>query len=82
MSPNLNSTWVAALAPEIGLTILLFIVLIYDRYLKPEERRRVGLMTAWGAFITLLVVLGLWFFLDMPSISALTVYPVSIGGIM
>ena len=67
MSPNLDSTWVAALAPEIGLTILLFIVLIYDRFLKPEDRRRVGLMTAWGAFITLLVVLGLWFFFDMPS---------------
>ena len=67
MSPNLDSTWVAALAPEIGLTILLVVVLAYDRFLKPENRRRVGLMTAWGAFITLLVVLGLWFFFDMPN---------------
>jgi NADH-quinone oxidoreductase subunit N len=67
VSPNINSAWVAALAPEIGLTILLFIVLIYDRYLKPEERRRVGLMTAWGGLITLLVVLGLWYFFDLPN---------------
>ena len=67
MSPNFDSSWVAALAPVIGLTILLFIVLIYDRYLKPEDRRRVGLMTAWGAFVTLLVVLGLWLIFDMPN---------------
>jgi NADH-quinone oxidoreductase subunit N len=67
VSPNINSAWVAALAPEIGLTILLFIVLIYDRYLKPEDRRRVGLMTAWGGLITLLVVLGLWYFFDLPN---------------
>ncbi|MFL7837639.1 MAG: NADH-quinone oxidoreductase subunit N [Candidatus Promineifilaceae bacterium] len=67
MSPNLDSTWVAALAPEIGLTILLVLVLAYDRFLKPEDRRRVGMMTAWGAFITLLVVLGLWLFFDMPN---------------
>ena len=67
MSPNLDFTWVAALAPEIGLTILLVIVLAYDLFLKPQDRRRIGLMTAWGAFITLLVVLGLWLFLDMPN---------------
>jgi NADH:ubiquinone oxidoreductase subunit 2 (subunit N) len=67
VSPNLDSTWVAALAPEIGLTILLVLVLAYDRFLKPEDRRRVGMMTAWGAFITLLVVLGLWLFFDMPN---------------
>ena len=67
MSPDFDSSWVAALAPVIGLTILLVLVLAYDRFLKPEDRRRVGLMTAWGAFITLLVVLGLWLFLDMPN---------------
>jgi NADH-quinone oxidoreductase subunit N len=69
VSPNLDSTWVAALAPEIGLTILLVIVLAYDRFLKPQDRRRVGLMTAWGAFITLMAVLGLWLFFDMPNSS-------------
>ena len=67
MSPDFDFSWVAALAPVIGLTILLVLVLAYDRFLKPEDRRRVGLMTAWGAFITLLVVLGLWLFLDMPN---------------
>ncbi len=67
MSPDFDSSWVAALAPEIGLTILLVLILAYDRFLKPEDRRRVGLMTAWGALITLLVVLGLWFFFDLPD---------------
>lgn len=67
MNPNIDVSWVAALAPEIGLVILVFVVLVYDRFLKPDERRRVGLMTAWGAFIILLVVLGLWFFLDLPN---------------
>ncbi len=67
MSPDFDSTWVAALAPVIGLVVLLFVVLIYDRFLEPEDRRRVGLMTAWGALITLLVVLCLWLFFDMPS---------------
>jgi NADH-quinone oxidoreductase subunit N len=67
VSPDFDSTWVAALAPVIGLVVLLFVVLIYDRFLEPEDRRRVGLMTAWGALITLLVVLSLWLFFDMPS---------------
>ncbi len=70
MSPDFDFSWVAALAPEIGLLILLLLVLAYDRFLKPEDRRRVGLMTAWGAFITLLVVLGLWFFFDYPNTQA------------
>ena len=67
MSPDFDASWVAALVPEIALTILLVVVLAYDRFLKPENRRRVGLMTAWGAFITLLVVLGLWYFSDLPN---------------
>ncbi|MFN2204413.1 MAG: NADH-quinone oxidoreductase subunit N, partial [Candidatus Promineifilaceae bacterium] len=67
MSPDFDITWVAALAPEIALVLLLFLVLAYDRFLKPADRRRVGLMTAWGALITLLVVLGVWFVFDMPS---------------
>ncbi len=67
MGPNFDSTWVAALAPELGLLILLLLVIAYDRFLKPEDLRRVGLMTAWGALITLLVVLGTWLFFDMPN---------------
>ena len=70
MSPNFNLTWVAALTAEIGLVILLIVVLIYDRFLEPENRRRVGLLTAWGSFIILLAVLGLWFFFDLPNSQA------------
>ena len=70
MSPNFNLTWVAALTPVIGLVILLLIVLVYDRFLEREKRRRVGLLTAWGSFIILLSVLGLWFFLDLPDANA------------
>ncbi len=67
MSPDFDFTWVAALTAEIGLVILLIVVLIYDRFLAPENRRRVGLLTAWGASIILLAVLGLYFFFDLPN---------------
>ncbi len=70
MGPDFDLTWIAALAPVIGLVILLFIVLPYERFLKPEERRQVGMLTAWGTFIILLVVLGLWFFFNMPDAQA------------
>ena len=70
MSPNFNLSWVAALTPVIGLVILLLIVLIYDRFLEGEKRRRVGLLTAWGSFIILLTVLGLFFFFDLPNANA------------
>jgi NADH-quinone oxidoreductase subunit N len=67
VSPDFDFTWVAALTAEIGLVILLIVVLIYDRFLPPENRRRVGLLTAWGAFIILLAVLSLYFFFDLPG---------------
>ena len=60
MSPNMTLSWVLALVPEIGLLILLAVVLLYDRLIKPAERRRIGLVTAWGAFIILVTMLGLW----------------------
>jgi len=59
--------WVLALVPEIGLILLLIAVLIYDRSLPSGERRRVGLLTAWGAFAILVVTLGVWFILDEPQ---------------
>ena len=43
MSPNMTLSWVLALVPEIGLLILLAIVLLYDRIIKP-----VGLLVQHG----------------------------------
>ncbi|UCC51962.1 MAG: NADH-quinone oxidoreductase subunit N [Anaerolineaceae bacterium] len=70
MSPDFDYTWVAALTAEIGLVILLVVVLVYDRFLKAENRRRVGLLTAWGSFLILIAVLVLWFFFDLPDAQA------------
>lgn len=67
MSPTITLNWVLALVPELSLLILLAIVLFYDRLIKPEDRRRIGLLTAWGAFITLLLTMGLWLGLDQPN---------------
>ncbi len=67
MSPNITQSWVLALVPEIGLVILLAAVLLYDRLVKPEERRRVGLLTAWGAFAILVTTLGLWLATGEPN---------------
>ncbi len=66
----MTPSWGLALVPEIGLIILILAVLVYDRGLKGAERRRVGLLTAWGAFVILLVTLGLWLFLDEPNANA------------
>ena len=63
----MNLTWWLAIAPEIALVVLLFIVLLYHRLVKPDEHRRAGLFTAWGAFVTLLLTLGIWFFGNEPS---------------
>ncbi|MCP5099771.1 MAG: NADH-quinone oxidoreductase subunit N, partial [Chloroflexi bacterium] len=59
--------WVAALLPEILLTVLLFTVQIYDRAAKPVERNRLGLVTAWGAFTILLITLGVWLLGNEPN---------------
>ncbi|KAA3653639.1 MAG: NADH-quinone oxidoreductase subunit N [Chloroflexi bacterium] len=67
MSPDFNVSWVAALVPEIMLAVVLFALQIYDRVAKPQQRNRLGLFTAWGAFITLLVTFGLWFLGGEPS---------------
>lgn len=67
MLPSL--TEILAVVPEISLAILILIVLTYDRLLKPAERRRVGLLTAWGGVITLLLTVGLWVFFQVPDAS-------------
>jgi NADH-quinone oxidoreductase subunit N len=59
-----------ALVPEISLAILLVAVLSYDRLVPPGQRRRVGLLTAWGTFATLLLTVGVWLFLEQPDASA------------
>ena len=67
MSPDITLSWVLALTPEISLLVLLLAVFIYDRALPARERRKVGLLTAWGAFVILLLTLGLWVLFDEPS---------------
>ena len=63
----MNLSWWLAIAPEIALTVLLFIVLLYHRFVKPDEHRRVGLFTAWGGVVVLLLTFGLWFFANEPN---------------
>ncbi len=58
-----------AILPEIALVLLLMVVLGYDRFLKPAERRRLGLFTAWGAVGILLMTVGIATFLGEPDVS-------------
>jgi NADH-quinone oxidoreductase subunit N len=70
-SSNIPFEWFLALLPEICLVILIAVVLIYDRGLNPANRRNIGLISAWGAFIILLITVGAWFFLNSPNTSNL-----------
>ena len=70
MNSSLSLDWFLALLPEFSLVVLIVLVLVYDRRLKPENRRNVGLMSAWGAFVILLLTLGAWIFLDSPNAQA------------
>jgi NADH-quinone oxidoreductase subunit N len=67
VSTSVSLASILAITPEILLLLLAIIVLLYDHALKPTERRRIGLISAWGGFATLLVTLGIWIFLDQPS---------------
>lgn len=67
MSPNITLSWVLALAPEIGLLVVLFMVLVFDKLFKPADRRQVGLFTAWGALAVLVMTVALYWVLDQPS---------------
>lgn len=64
------SSWYLFLLPEISLTILLFAIQVYSRMLPNDRQRNVGLMTAWGAFIILVITLGLWWYADIPNANA------------
>ena len=65
IEPTLS--WYLALAPEIALAILLVAIQIYSRALPSDKQRSVGLMTAWGALLILLLTVGLWFFAGEPN---------------
>ncbi len=67
MSPNITSSWYLALAPEIALVLLLFVVLSYDRLFKPEDKRQVGQFTAWGGLAILIMTIGLWVLFQQPN---------------
>lgn len=67
MLPSL--TEILAVVPEIALALLILAVLTYDRLLKPAERRRVGLLTAWGGVVVLLLTVGIWVFFGVPDAS-------------
>lgn len=82
MSPDITLSWVLALVPEISLLVLLVAVLVYDRVLQPAERRRIGLLNAWGAFVILLLTLGLWLFFDEPNSQAGLQQSLIWGGVM
>jgi NADH-quinone oxidoreductase subunit N len=72
VSQVISLSWVLALVPVFGLTILLLVVFLFDRLVKPIERRRVGLLNAWGAFAILVITLGFWVFTGQPgSLAAL-----------
>ncbi len=64
---EISLDWVLFLLPEILLVILLFGIQIYSRLLPANEQRSVGLMTAWGAFIILLVTLAVWWYGGIPG---------------
>ena len=65
---------VLALAPEIGLTALILAVIAYERLLKPDEKRKLGVFTAWFSLVLLLVTFGLWYFLDEPGAGAVSIW--------
>ena len=67
MSPNITLSWVLALAPEIGLLVILFMVLVFDKIFKPDNPRLVGQFTAWGALAVLLLTVGLYWLFGQPN---------------
>jgi NADH-quinone oxidoreductase subunit N len=58
---------VLALLPELGLLILMVAVLTYDRVVNETERRRAGLLTAWGTLVILVATVSVWLFMGEPD---------------
>ncbi len=71
-----------AILPEISLVILIVAVLAYDRILKPAERRRVGLLAAWGSIVILLITVGLWVLFREPEPNRSLVESLMWGGMI
>ena len=69
MSSQITLEGFLALVPELSLLLLIVAVLSYDRILQPAERRRAGLLAAWGSFVILLLTVGIWVFLGQPDVS-------------
>lgn len=75
MSSSITLESVLAVTPALGLLILAILLLLVERFINPDQRRKLGIITAWGAFIILLVTIGIWQFMDQPSLQ-----PVSYWG--
>jgi NADH-quinone oxidoreductase subunit N len=58
-----------ALLPEIALVVMVVVIFAYERRLAPDNRRQLGIVSAWGALIILLATLGLWYFADIPNMA-------------
>lgn len=56
MIANISLESILAVLPELGLLILVLIVVLYNGRVKDEDRRNVGLLTAWGAALVLAVM--------------------------
>lgn len=70
MNVNISPSWVAALVPEIGLAVLLIAVQVYDRIENPKDKRKLGVLTAWGALIILAITFALWLLGNEPNSGA------------
>jgi NADH-quinone oxidoreductase subunit N len=57
MFTSINSEMIRLLLPEIGLTILAFIILAYDLVWRGEEKRGLGWLSAGGLTVVFLVTL-------------------------
>lgn len=67
MSPEFRNY--LALLPEIALVVMVVVIFAYERRLAPDNRRQLGIVSAWGALIILLATLGLWYFADIPNMA-------------
>lgn len=67
---NLAISHYLAILPELCLLVLLVIVIAYDQVMRNSEdgdQRRVGVVSAWGFFIVLIITVALWFFYGSPG---------------